>query len=79
LIESLDLMFQGKPQPPKVNRRGNRECCYESFVCRLLPPLTAESLAPALDRAEDLMLLLERWVERGWLRALDKAFVGFLA
>jgi exodeoxyribonuclease V alpha subunit len=36
-----------------------------------------EALAP-LDRADDLMHLLERWVERGWLRALDKAFVGFL-
>ncbi|MDU9026068.1 exodeoxyribonuclease V subunit alpha [Pseudomonas corrugata] len=34
-------------------------------------------LAP-LDRADDLLLLLTRWVERGWLRALDKAFVAFL-
>ncbi|MDP9527190.1 exodeoxyribonuclease V subunit alpha [Pseudomonas protegens] len=34
-------------------------------------------LAP-LTRAQDLLLLLERWVERGWLRSLDKAFVGFL-
>jgi exodeoxyribonuclease V alpha subunit len=32
-----------------------------------------------LSRADDLLLLLERWVERGWLRALDKAFVAFLA
>ena len=31
-----------------------------------------------LTRAEDLLLLLTRWVERGWLRALDKAFVAFL-
>ena len=31
-----------------------------------------------LSRAADLLQLLERWVERGWLRALDKAFVGFL-
>ncbi|MCM2462149.1 exodeoxyribonuclease V subunit alpha [Pseudomonas sp. CG7] len=34
-------------------------------------------LAP-LSRAQDLLLLLTRWVERGWLRALDKAFVAFL-
>ncbi|KAB0490201.1 exodeoxyribonuclease V subunit alpha [Pseudomonas vancouverensis] len=34
-------------------------------------------LAP-LSRADDLLLLLTRWVERGWLRALDKAFVAFL-
>jgi exodeoxyribonuclease V alpha subunit len=34
-------------------------------------------LAP-LSHAEDLLLLLTRWVERGWLRALDKAFVVFL-
>ncbi|MCJ8203488.1 exodeoxyribonuclease V subunit alpha [Pseudomonas sp. RGM2987] len=31
-----------------------------------------------LSRADDLLLLLTRWVERGWLRALDKAFVTFL-
>ena len=31
-----------------------------------------------LDRADDLLRLLTRWVERGWLRALDKAFVSFL-
>ena len=42
-----------------------------------LSPLPLEALAP-LSRAADLVHLLERWVERGWLRALDKAFVGFL-
>ena len=31
-----------------------------------------------LERADDLLRLLTRWVERGWLRALDKAFVSFL-
>lgn len=48
----------------------------------LLPtPLSAESLArlQPLSAAADLLALLERWVERGWLRALDKAFVAFLA
>ncbi|MFJ3484727.1 exodeoxyribonuclease V subunit alpha [Pseudomonas sp. NPDC090202] len=48
----------------------------------LLPtPLDAESLAALqpLTRVADLLLLLQRWVERGWLRALDKAFVAFLA
>ncbi|WP_025110546.1 exodeoxyribonuclease V subunit alpha [Pseudomonas sp. H1h] len=35
------------------------------------------SLAP-LTSASDLLILLDRWVERGWLRSLDKAFVGFL-
>ena len=51
-----------------------------SFAELLPTPLTAESLAllQPLGRAEDLLLLLERWVERGWLRALDKAFVAFL-
>lgn len=51
-----------------------------SFAELLPTPLTAESLAQLqpLSRAEDLLLLLERWVERGWLRALDKAFVAFL-
>ena len=47
----------------------------------LLPtPLDAEhlaSLSPLSDSA-DLLALLDRWVERGWLRALDRAFVGFL-
>lgn len=42
-----------------------------------LSTMPLEALAP-LDRADDLMHLLERWLERGWLRALDKAFVGFL-
>ncbi|MDK1394675.1 exodeoxyribonuclease V subunit alpha [Pseudomonas protegens] len=40
-------------------------------------PQPAFDLAP-LSRADDLLLLLERWVERGWLRSLDRAFVGFL-
>jgi len=35
------------------------------------------SLAP-LTSASDLLILLDRWVERGWLRSLDKAFIGFL-
>jgi exodeoxyribonuclease V alpha subunit len=48
----------------------------------LLPtPLDAQSLADLqpLTRVSDLLMLLGRWVERGWLRALDKAFVAFLA
>ncbi|HEX8594303.1 MAG TPA: exodeoxyribonuclease V subunit alpha [Pseudomonas sp.] len=48
----------------------------------LLPtPLDAQSLADLapLTNVSDLLLLLERWVERGWLRALDKAFVAFLS
>ncbi|MFW0758296.1 exodeoxyribonuclease V subunit alpha [Pseudomonas sp. H11T01] len=51
-----------------------------SFADLLPTPLAAESLADLapLSRAEDLLLLLGRWVERGWLRALDKAFVAFL-
>ena len=47
----------------------------------LLPtPLDADHLAALapLDDSADLMALLDRWVERGWLRALDRAFVGFL-
>ncbi|WQG56732.1 exodeoxyribonuclease V subunit alpha [Pseudomonas sp. RTB3] len=43
-----------------------------------LSPLPLEALAP-LNRAADLLQLLERWVERGWLRALDRAFVAFLS
>ncbi|MGL5999401.1 MAG: exodeoxyribonuclease V subunit alpha [Pseudomonas proteolytica] len=42
-----------------------------------LSTMPLEALAP-LERADDLVHLLERWVERGWLRSLDKAFVGFL-
>jgi exodeoxyribonuclease V alpha subunit len=48
----------------------------------LLPmPLDAHSLIELtpLTRVADLLLLLERWVERGWLRALDRAFVAFLS
>ncbi|MBF8743132.1 exodeoxyribonuclease V subunit alpha [Pseudomonas guariconensis] len=47
----------------------------------LLPtPLRAEqlvALAP-LHESRDLLVLLDRWVERDWLRALDRAFVSFL-
>lgn len=46
------------------------------------PPvsLDADGLAQLtpLTRAHDLLQLLNLWVERGWLRALDKAFVAFL-
>ncbi|MDD2060259.1 exodeoxyribonuclease V subunit alpha [Pseudomonas sp. GD03860] len=47
----------------------------------LLPtPLDARHLAALepLSNSADLLALLDRWVERGWLRALDRAFVGFL-
>lgn len=47
----------------------------------LLPtPLDAGHLAALapLSSGTDLLTLLDRWVERGWLRALDRAFVGFL-
>jgi len=52
-----------------------------TFAHLLPTALDADSLASLkpLSRVEDLLLLLERWVERGWLRALDKAFVAFLA
>ncbi|MFO3721919.1 exodeoxyribonuclease V subunit alpha [Pseudomonas sp. HLMP] len=46
----------------------------------LSTPLQAEqlaALAPLRD-SRDLLVLLDRWVERGWLRALDRAFVSFL-
>ncbi|WP_223546076.1 exodeoxyribonuclease V subunit alpha [Pseudomonas sp. A-B-19] len=51
-----------------------------TFADLLPTSLAAESLAELapLSRADDLLLLLTRWVERGWLRALDKAFVVFL-
>ncbi|OLF55746.1 exodeoxyribonuclease V subunit alpha [Pseudomonas chlororaphis] len=42
-----------------------------------LEPRPQPDLMP-LVRADDLLSLLDRWVERGWLRALDKAFVSFL-
>ena len=51
-----------------------------TFADLLPTSLAAEGLAELapLSRADDLLLLLTRWVERGWLRALDKAFVAFL-
>ncbi|WP_280549918.1 exodeoxyribonuclease V subunit alpha [Halomonas sp. 11-S5] len=35
--------------------------------------------AEALHDSEALFALLDRWVTRGWLRALDRAFAAFLA
>ncbi|VVO45729.1 RecBCD enzyme subunit RecD [Pseudomonas fluorescens] len=51
-----------------------------TFADLLPTPLAADSLSKLapLTSADDLLLLLTRWVERGWLRALDKAFVAFL-
>ena len=43
-----------------------------------LPTAALQALEP-LSRYQDLLALLDRWVERGWLRALDRAFVRFLA
>ncbi|UZJ59761.1 exodeoxyribonuclease V subunit alpha [Pseudomonas sp. KU26590] len=52
-----------------------------TFAHLMPTALDADSLADLtpLSRVDDLLLLLQRWVERGWLRALDKAFVAFLA
>jgi exodeoxyribonuclease V alpha subunit len=52
-----------------------------TFAHLMPTALDADSLADLkpLSHVEDLLLLLQRWVERGWLRALDKAFVAFLA
>ena len=51
-----------------------------SFADLLPKPSDDASLVDLspLSRVDDLFLLLTRWVERGWLRALDKAFVAFL-
>lgn len=51
-------------------------------LAHLLPtPLQADGLShlAPLARVDDLLSLLDRWTERGWLRALDRAFVAFLA
>ncbi|MEQ7920645.1 exodeoxyribonuclease V subunit alpha [Xanthomonas sp. WHRI 1810A] len=52
-----------------------------SFAHLMPTTLDAQSLADLkpLTDVNDLLLLLARWVERGWLRALDKAFVAFLS
>jgi exodeoxyribonuclease V alpha subunit len=52
-----------------------------SFIELLPTSLDDDSLSglSPLTRVDDLLLLLERWVERGWLRALDRAFVAFLS
>jgi len=39
---------------------------------------TAPALNPALQDIDALIALLDRWVERGWLRALDRALAVFL-
>jgi exodeoxyribonuclease V alpha subunit len=38
---------------------------------------TAKPASP-MASAESLLLVLDRWVEQGWLRALDQAFAAFL-
>ncbi|NAW33563.1 exodeoxyribonuclease V subunit alpha [Halomonas alimentaria] len=43
------------------------------------PPTAEPPTAAALHDGEALFTLLDRWVARGWLRALDRAFAAFLA
>ena len=43
------------------------------------PPTPEAATAAALHDGEALFTLLDRWVARGWLRALDRAFAAFLA
>lgn len=50
---------------------------FSELMPAALTDVSLVDLSP-LTRSDDLLLLLERWVERGWLRALDRAFVGFL-
>lgn len=42
-------------------------------------PTTDAAIADALRDPPALFALLDRWVTRGWLRALDRAFAAFLA
>ncbi|WP_287812071.1 exodeoxyribonuclease V subunit alpha [Pseudomonas sp.] len=51
---------------------------FADLLPTALEARTLTDLAP-LQRVDDLLALLDRWAERGWLRSLDKAFVAFLA
>ncbi len=51
---------------------------FEELLPTALNDVSLADLSP-LTRVQDLLILLERWVERGWLRALDRAFVSFLS
>ncbi|MBC3958106.1 exodeoxyribonuclease V subunit alpha [Pseudomonas triticifolii] len=51
---------------------------FEELLPTALSDISLADLSP-LIRVQDLLILLERWVERGWLRALDRAFVAFLS
>lgn len=51
---------------------------FDDLLPTALDDISLADLSP-LTRADDLLMLLERWVERGWLRALDRAFVAFLS
>lgn len=50
---------------------------FDDLLPTALDDAGLAELSP-LTRVDDLLMLLERWVERGWLRALDRAFVAFL-
>ncbi|KTT38489.1 exodeoxyribonuclease V subunit alpha, partial [Pseudomonas oryzihabitans] len=43
-----------------------------------LASLVPESPLSPLSRRDDLFRLLELWVQRGWLRQVDRAFTSFL-
>ena len=44
----------------------------------VVPQPAATPFDDALLQASSLLAVLDLWLERGWLRALDRAFVGFL-
>ncbi|MCF5224830.1 exodeoxyribonuclease V subunit alpha [Pseudomonas syringae] len=51
---------------------------FDDLLPTALDDISLADLSP-LTRVDDLLMLLERWVERAWLRALDRAFVAFLS
>lgn len=58
------------------HRSGSDDVCASSTG--LGPTQLPGSFAEALRQGAELLCVLDLWLERGWLRALDRAFVVFL-
>ena len=84
VAEGQGDLFAGMPSPAAEDARDDK--ANPGAVSALRepeepPPAKGSAHAapsPHLDDSAALMTVLEQWTQRGWLRALDLAFVGFL-
>jgi len=76
LFDNLDPVDDGALAPDTATRTGRPAATDDAPAPGPKPQRAAR--AAALDDAAGLLDILDRWVERRWLRTLDAAFARFL-